>query len=56
VVGLGWFYELEIIRDRAGEGILREGRERLLDLLDKLGIPRDRIETRPYTVMLRERP
>jgi adenylate cyclase class 2 len=56
VEGLGWFIELEIISDRAGEGTVKEERERLLALLDKLGIPRERIETRPYTVMLKERP
>jgi adenylate cyclase class 2 len=56
VEGLGWFIELEIISPKAGEGTVKRERERLLALLDKLGIPRNRIETRPYTVMLKERP
>jgi adenylate cyclase class 2 len=49
--GLGWFIELEIL---CGEGEAAPGRcrTRLLSLLEKTGIGTDRIETRPYTVML----
>ncbi|MDR3192922.1 MAG: class IV adenylate cyclase [Treponema sp.] len=55
VENLGWFIELEIISGKADGEIVKGERERLLALLDKLGIPRDRIETRPYTLMLKER-
>jgi len=49
---LGWFLELEILSDTFdGQGIERN-RSSLLALLEKLGIPRDRIETRPYTDLL----
>jgi adenylate cyclase class 2 len=54
VEGLGWFIELEILRDDGDTDTIRESRERLLFLLDKLGLSPDRIESRPYTVMLRD--
>ncbi|MDR1238739.1 MAG: CYTH domain-containing protein [Treponema sp.] len=54
VRGLGWFLELEILAPPGDERALTEGRERLFSLLDTLKIPRSRIESRPYTEMLRE--
>ncbi|MDR1288504.1 MAG: class IV adenylate cyclase [Treponema sp.] len=48
VRGLGWFLELEIT-EKTGEGDMRE---RFFSLLERLEIPRDRIESRPYTLML----
>ncbi|MDR1421009.1 MAG: hypothetical protein LBI86_11605 [Treponema sp.] len=59
VRGLGWFLELEITEDAEGTG--KAGpqweerlRERLFSLLEKLEIPRGRMESRPYTRMLLE--
>ena len=64
VEGLGWFAELEILADKdAAEGAVRdavtdreellaEGKKRLLDFLDSLGIGRQAIESRYYTEML----
>ncbi|MDR1617521.1 MAG: CYTH domain-containing protein [Treponema sp.] len=49
--GLGWFIELEI-RCGEGETAVDRCRTRLLSLLARTGIGEDRIETRPYTVML----
>jgi predicted adenylyl cyclase CyaB len=54
VTGLGWFIELEIIAEE-DEQTVEESRKRLLALLEKLEIPADRIESRPYTVMLKEK-
>jgi adenylate cyclase class 2 len=47
---LGWFLEMEITGVSAGEN----APGRLFVLLDALGIPREKIETRPYTLMLAE--
>jgi len=52
VTGLGWFLEIEILADDAGEKTVGESRERLFALLEKLEIPVEWIEERPYTVML----
>jgi adenylate cyclase class IV len=68
VESLGWFIELEILREPeppAGEGdspgnpggstdqdAMAACRDKLLALLDRLEIPRSRIESRPYTRML----
>ncbi|MDR0601396.1 MAG: hypothetical protein LBG42_03375 [Treponema sp.] len=57
---LGWFLELEITEENAKkreEDPVREKdrRKRLLSLLEDLGIPRGRIESRPYTRMLSEK-
>jgi predicted adenylyl cyclase CyaB len=52
---LGWFLELEIIADQDDEKTIEESRKRLLVMLEKLEIPTERIETRPYTAMLREK-
>ena len=54
VTGLGWFVELEIIADDDGKTV-KESCKRLLALLEKLEIPEDQIESKPYTVMLREK-
>lgn len=50
--GLGWFIELEIRCGEEDEAAVRRCRTRLLSLLARTGIGEDRIETRPYTVML----
>lgn len=52
--GLGWFLELEILAENRDEQTLSESRERLLSLLERLEISPERIESRPYTQMLRE--
>ncbi|MDR1104926.1 MAG: CYTH domain-containing protein [Treponema sp.] len=60
VRGLGWFLELEITEKTGGADGTRETgphgeeamRQQLFSLLEKLEIPRDRIESRPYTRML----
>ncbi|GHT63626.1 adenylate cyclase [Spirochaetia bacterium] len=54
VEGLGWFIELEIIANNRDEKTVSAGRNRLLSLLDSLGISKDRIESRAYTGMLRD--
>jgi adenylate cyclase class 2 len=53
VAGLGWFSELEILAGNGEPETVRTARERLLELLAKLGIGEDRIEPRYYTEMLR---
>ncbi|MDR1277444.1 MAG: hypothetical protein LBK02_01695 [Treponema sp.] len=53
VEGLGWYLELEILAPGGDKKTLAEGRERLFSALEQLEIPRDRIEIRPYTEMLR---
>jgi adenylate cyclase class 2 len=53
VRGLGWYLELEILAPPGDERVLAEGQERLFALLEALEIPRNRIETRPYTEMLK---
>jgi adenylate cyclase class 2 len=55
VTGLGWFVELEIITEDNDGQTVEECRRQLLALLEKLEIPADRIEARPYTVMLKEK-
>jgi adenylate cyclase class 2 len=52
VEGLGWFVELEILADNNRDETVAEGKKRLLDFLDKLGIGRQAIEGRYYTEML----
>ena len=54
VAGLGWFLELEIISADSSAQIIAGCRMRLLSLLDKLEIPRERIEAKPYTVLLND--
>jgi adenylate cyclase class 2 len=55
VEGLGWFAELEIIAERDDPETVAASRERLLDCLARLGVAEERIETRYYTDMLKER-
>jgi predicted adenylyl cyclase CyaB len=52
VTGLGWFFEIEIMAVDNNAQIVEESRGRLFALLEKLDIPSEWIETRPYTVML----
>jgi predicted adenylyl cyclase CyaB len=52
VTGLGWFLEIEIMAADDREQTIEESRGRLFALLEKLDIPKEWIETRPYTVML----
>jgi len=54
VTHLGHYIELEILNDTHDEQTLRQTHSRLLALLEQLGIPRQHIEVRPYTAMLRE--
>ncbi|MDR0583248.1 MAG: hypothetical protein LBG57_02720 [Treponema sp.] len=53
VKDLGWFLELEILAEKKDERIIAESRNRLLSLLETLAIPPERIESRPYTEMLK---
>jgi adenylate cyclase class 2 len=53
VKGLGWFLELEILAPEGDEQTIARCRERLFFFLDALKIPREKIEPRPYTEMLR---
>jgi predicted adenylyl cyclase CyaB len=52
VKSLGWFLEIEILADNDSEQTVQESRRRLFALLEKLEIPKEWIEDRPYTVML----
>jgi adenylate cyclase class 2 len=52
VAGLGWFIELESLAAERSEKTVARCRERLLALLEKLGIGADHIEERPYSQML----
>jgi predicted adenylyl cyclase CyaB len=52
VDGLGWFCELEILAEQEDPTIITSSRERLLKLLEKIGIDASKIETRYYTEML----
>jgi adenylate cyclase class 2 len=56
VAGLGWFVELEILTDDDTGGTVTAARTRLLALLRKIGVKKDRIEPRYYTEMLRTPP
>ncbi|MDR3343619.1 MAG: class IV adenylate cyclase [Treponema sp.] len=56
VAGLGWFVELEILTDTGNEDIVADARTRLLTLLQQLGIPEEKIESRYYTEMLQALP
>jgi adenylate cyclase class 2 len=52
VEGLGFFIELEILAENDAAETVGAARERLLGLLDLLGIARERIESRYYTELL----
>jgi predicted adenylyl cyclase CyaB len=49
---LGWFAELEILAGDDGETTVQSARRRLMDLLGRIGIGEDRIESRYYSEML----
>ncbi|MDR1325145.1 MAG: CYTH domain-containing protein [Treponema sp.] len=49
---LGYFIELEILANNDAPDTVAAARERLLSLLDLLGIARNRIESRYYTELL----
>ena len=55
VTGLGWFLEIEIMAADDCKQTVEESRARLFALLEKLDIPAEWIETRPYTVMLEQK-
>ena len=50
---LGWFLELEIISESDPKENFEDGKKRLLDFLDSLGIAREAIESRFYSEMLK---
>jgi adenylate cyclase class 2 len=52
IAGLGWFAELEILAADDGESTVAAARKLLLDMLDRLDIPKKSIEERYYTEML----
>ncbi|MDR0376202.1 MAG: class IV adenylate cyclase [Spirochaetaceae bacterium] len=52
VAPLGWFAELEILTGDDAEPAVQSARHRLMDLLHRIGIGEDRIETRYYSEML----
>ncbi|MFP4153622.1 MAG: class IV adenylate cyclase [Alkalispirochaeta sp.] len=55
VFSLGHFVELELIlQDESDPEELAAARRRLFALLERIGIPASRIETRPYTQMIYE--
>jgi adenylate cyclase class 2 len=54
VKNLGWFLELEILAEARDRQTITQSRNRLLSLLEKLGIPPEQIEPRPYSQLLKE--
>lgn len=55
IEGLGHFLELEILAGDDSPATIAAARKALFDCLERLGIPRERIETRYYTSMLAEK-
>ena len=49
---LGWYLELEILLPEKDSPEAEEAKKKLLDFLDLLEIPRDRIESRTYSELL----
>jgi adenylate cyclase class 2 len=49
---LGWFLEIEILSESAGEPAVTGARKKLLDFLEKIDVPRSRIEERYYSELL----
>ncbi|MDR0597454.1 MAG: CYTH domain-containing protein [Treponema sp.] len=49
---LGWFLELEILAEDAEAPTVAAARHKLLGLLDRVGVPRSRIEERYYSELL----
>ncbi|MHC6203405.1 class IV adenylate cyclase [Breznakiellaceae bacterium SP9] len=52
VHSLGYFAELEIVLETADDASIQQSRARLFDLLDTIGISRDKIETKYYAELL----
>ena len=52
---LGWFLELELLAEDGGEKTVEESRGELFALLDRLGVPRERVEAVSYGSLLLER-
>jgi len=55
VKDLGWFLELELFAGDDSERSVEESRGELFLLLEKLEVPEEKIETRPYSTLLRDR-
>jgi len=55
VKDLGWFLELEILARNDKESAVAECRKDLFSLLGSLGVPEEKIESKPYSTLLRER-
>jgi adenylate cyclase class 2 len=49
---LGWFLELEILAEDAAAPTVAAARQKLFGLLDRIGVPRSRIEERYYSELL----
>jgi len=54
VKGLGWFIELELIAHDRSSQTVDSCREKLLSLLAELGVDREKIEDRTYSMLLAE--
>ncbi|HCM27464.1 MAG: hypothetical protein A2Z99_05765 [Treponema sp. GWB1_62_6] len=54
IEGLGLFVEIEILAGSDAAAVVQAVRTRLLTVLDRIGVARERIESRYYTEMLRE--
>lgn len=52
---IGWFVELEILAETINAEQVAQAREDLLSCLNRIGIPRTKIESRYYTELLIER-
>ncbi|MFA6505799.1 MAG: class IV adenylate cyclase [Treponemataceae bacterium] len=55
IEGLGVFAELEILAESDDSHTVASARKRLLDALEQLGLPKEKIESRYYTEMLDEK-
>ena len=54
VKDLGWFLELEILAEE-GEELVGESRQALYALLERLNVAQEKVESRSYAALLRER-
>ena len=54
VKGLGWFIELELMTEDRSSKTIDICRKRLLSLLAELGVDREKIEDRTYSMLLAE--
>ena len=52
---LGWFLELKLCARDGGRQAAEEAVKRLHSLLERLGVPAERLEPKPYAVLLHER-